>query len=76
MMIPTAGTKVIEKNGFHKRIPVRSYVVVMTERKGSHVRAIRLDKQVNMAEAKQTAEADNPQWKFKAIFPLTDRDFE
>ena len=76
VLTPTAGTKVIEKNGFHKRIPARSYVVVMTERNGSHVRAIRLDEQVSMAEAKQTAEADNPQWKFKAIFPLTDRDFE
>ena len=76
MMTPTAGTKVIVKNGFHKRIPARSYVVVMTETGGSQVKAIRLDKQVSMAEAKQTAEADNPQWKFKAIFPLTDRDFE
>ena len=76
MIIPTAGTKIVEKNGFHKRIPARSYAVIMTEIGGSQVKAIRLDKQVSMAEAKQTAEADNPQWRLKAIFPLTDRDFE
>lgn len=76
MMTPTAGTKVIEKDGFHRRIPARSYVVVMTEVGGSQVKAIRLDEQISMAEAKQTAVADNPRWKFKAVFPLTDRDFE
>jgi hypothetical protein len=76
MIIPTAGTKVIEKNGFHKRIPARSYAVIMTETGGSQVKAIRLDKQVSMAEAVQTAIADNPHWKYKAVFPLTDGDFE
>lgn len=76
MITPTAGTKVIEKDGFHRRIPTRSYVVVLTEVGGSGVKAIRLDKQSGMAEAKKTAITDNPKWKFKGMFPLTDRDFE
>ena len=75
-MIPTAGTTVDEKDGFHKRIPVRSYVVVLCEIGGSRVKAVRLDKQKSMEEARQTAVADNPQWRWKGTFPLMDRDFQ
>lgn len=76
MMTPTAGTVVEEKNGFHKRITVRSYVVVLTEVNGSRVKAVRLDKQTGIDAAKKTAESDSPGWRFKGLFPLTDRDFE
>ena len=75
-MIPTAGVKTIVKNGFHKKIPVRSYVIVLTEIGGSGVKAIRLDKQSTWQEAHRTALADNPGWKWKGFFPLTDRDFD
>lgn len=75
-MMPTAGTTVIEKDGFHKRIPVRSFVVVLTEIGGSRVKAVRLDQQKSMDEARQTAVTDNPGWRWKGTFPLTDRDFK
>lgn len=76
MLTPTAGTKVIVKDGFHRRIPTRSYAVILTEVNGSQVKCIRLDGQISMGEAKQTAIMDNPGWRFKGIMPLTDRDFE
>ena len=73
---PTAGTKTVEKNGFHKRIPVRSYVIVLCEVGGSRVKAVRLDNQASWDEARKTAVTDNKGWKFKGLYPLTDRDFE
>lgn len=75
-MIPTSGTRVVEKDGFHRRVATRSYCVVLTEIGGNDVRSVRLDNQLNWAEAKATAEADNPGWRFKGSLPLTDRDFE
>ena len=76
MTVPTAGTIVKEEAGRKRRIVVRSYVVVLTEVGGSAVKAIRLDKQSSMDEARKTALADYPGWRWKGIFPLTDRDFE
>ena len=76
MTTPTAGTIVKEESGRKRRIVVRSYVVVMCEVGGSAVKAIRLDKQSSMDEARKIALADYPGWKWKGIFPLTDRDFE
>ena len=76
MTVPTAGTIVKEEAGRKRRIVVRSYVVVLCEVGGSGVKAVRLDKQVNMEEAKKTALADNDGWRFKGCFALTDRDFE
>ena len=73
---PTAGTVTVEKNGFHKRIPVRSYAVLLTEVGGSRVKAIRLDAQSSWDEARKTATQDYPGWRFKGIMPLTDRDFQ
>ena len=69
-------TKVIEKNGFHRRIRTWSFVIVMTEIGGSNVKAVRLDDQVSMDEARKTAETDNPGWRFKGLFTLSERDFE
>lgn len=69
-------SKVIEKDGFHRRVRTWSYVVVLTEIGGSRVKAIRLDEQTSMDEARRTALADNSGWKWKGAFPLTDRDFE
>ncbi len=69
-------SKVIEKDGFHRRVRTWSYVVVLTEIGGSRVKAIRLDKQMSMDEARRTALADNPGWRWKGLFTLSDRDFE
>lgn len=69
-------SKVIEKDGFHRRVRTWSYVVVLTEIGGSRVKAIRLDEQTSMAEAQKTALADNPGWRWKGLFTLSDRDFE
>lgn len=73
---PTVSVKTVEKDGFHKKIPVKSYVIVLTEIGGSKVKAVRLDEQVSIGQAKKTAVVDNPGWRFKGLFPLTDRDFE
>ena len=73
---PTVSTKTIERQGFHKRIPVRSYVIVLCEVGGSRVKAVRLDEQMSWDQARQTAVTDNPGWRFKGIMPLTDRDFQ
>ena len=73
---PTVRLKMVERDGFHKKIPVRSYVIVLTEIGGSRVKALRLDEQMNIDQAKRTAVADNPGWRWKGAFPLTDRDFE
>lgn len=64
------------KNGFHRKIRTWSFVVVLTEIGGSNVKAVRLDDQISMDEARKTAETDNPGWRFKGIFTLSDRDFE
>ena len=69
-------SKVIEKDGFHRRVRTWSYAVVLTEIGGSRVKVIRLDEQTSMAEARKTALADNPGWKWKGLFTLSDRDFE
>jgi len=69
-------SKVIEKDGFHRRVRTWSYVIVLTEIGGSRVKAVRLDEQTSMAEARKTALADNPGWKWKGLFTLSDRDFE
>lgn len=76
MTVPTAGTVIKEESGRKRRIVVRSYVVVLTEVGGSGVKAVRLDRQASMDDARRTALQDNPQWRWKGIFPLTDRDFE
>lgn len=76
VITPTAGTVIKEEAGRKRRIVVRSYVVVLCEVGGSGVKAVRLDKQSTMQEAKQTALADNPGWRFKGLFALTDKDFE
>ena len=73
---PTVSVKTVEKDGFHKKIPVKSYVIVLTEIGGSKVKAVRLDEQVSIGQAKKTAVVDNPGWRFKGLFPLMDRDFE
>lgn len=75
-MIPTTGSKVIEKDGFHRRVATRSYYIALTEVGGNDVRSVRLDNQTSWAEAVKTALADNPGWRFKGFFALTDRDFE
>ena len=66
----------VEKNGFHRKVRTWSYVIVLTEIGGSTVKAVRLDDQVSMDEARKTAVADNPNWRFKGLFPLSERDFE
>lgn len=76
MTKPTCGTKVIDRQGYHKRITVRSYLVALTETGGSKVKAVRLDGQISWAQARDTAVADNPGWRFKGVFPLMDRDFQ
>lgn len=76
MITPTAGTMIKEESGRKRRIVVRSYVVVLTEIGGSGVKAVRLDRQASMDDARRTALQDNPQWRWKGTFPLTDRDFE
>ena len=76
MITPTVGTMIKEEAGRKRRIVVRSYVVVLTEVGGSGVKAVRLDRQASMDDARRTALTDNPGWRWKGIFPLTDRDFE
>ena len=73
---PTARVKMIEKDGFHKRIPVRSYAILMCEAGGNRVKAIRLDNQASVTEAIKTALKDNPGWLLKSAEMLMDRDFE
>lgn len=77
MVEGTVTSKVVtDKNGFHRRVRTWSYAVVLTEIGGSKVKAIRLDEQTSMAEARKTALADNPGWRWKGLFTLSDRDFE
>jgi hypothetical protein len=76
VITPTAGTVIKEEAGRKRRVAVYSFVVVLTEIGGSGVKAIRLDKQSTWQEAQRTALTDNPGWRWKGIFPLTDRDFE
>lgn len=64
------------KNGFHRKVRVFSFAVVMCEVGGTAVKAIRLDNQLSMDQARKTAETDNPGWQFKGLFTLSDKDFE
>lgn len=75
-MIPTAGTILTEEGGRKRRVAVRSYGIVLTEIGGSRVKVVRLDKQASREVAVKTALTDNSGWRFKAVFPLMDRDFE
>lgn len=72
---PTTGIRVIEKDGFHKKVPVRSYAVLLCEAGGSRIKAIRLDNQISGGEAIKTALEDNPGWLLKSAEMLMDRDF-
>lgn len=77
MVESTVTSKVVtDKNGFHRRVRTWSYVIVLTEIGGSRVKAVRLDEQTSMDEARRTALADNPGWRWKGLFTLGDRDFE
>ena len=67
--------KWIDMNGFHRKVRTWSFVVVMCEKGGTDVKAIRLDNQTSMDEARMTAEQDNPGWRFKGIFTISERDF-
>lgn len=69
-------TKWISTGDFHRKVRTWSYVVVLTEIGGSNVKAVRLDDQTSMDEARKTAVSDNPGWRFKGIFTLSERDFE
>lgn len=69
-------SKWIDVNGFHRKVRTWSFVVVMCEVDGTAVKAIRLDNQTSIDEARKTAEQDNPNWRFKGIFTLSARDFE
>ena len=64
------------KAGFHRKIRTWSFVIVLTEIGGSNVKAIRLDDQLSMDTARKTAVQDNPGWRFKGMFALSERDFE
>ena len=64
------------KAGFHRKIRTWSFVIVLTEIGGSNVKAIRLDDQLSMDTARKTAVQDNPGWRFKGMFTLSERDFE
>ena len=75
-LIPTAGIRAVEKNGFHRKIPVRSFFVGMTEIGGSEVKAVRIDSVTSWEQARVVAEAENPGWRFKGSWPLMDRDFK
>ena len=66
----------VEKNGFHKKTCTWSYVVILTQKGGSDVKAVVLHGQTSMGQAKRTALEDNTGYRFKAIVPLTERDFE
>lgn len=66
----------INNNGFHRKVRTWSFAVVLCEIDGSKVKAVRLDNQLSMDAARKTAEADNPGWRFKGIFTLSDKDFE
>lgn len=64
------------KAGFHRKVRTWSYVVILTEKGGNDVKHVTLHDQTGMDEARRTALEDNPGYRFKAIVPLTERDFE
>lgn len=66
----------IEKDGFHRKVRTWSYVVILTQKGGSDVKAVVLHNQTSMGQAKQTALADNEGYRFKGLFTLSERDFE
>ena len=68
--------KWIDTGIIHRKVRTWSFAVVLCEIDGSKVKAVRLDNQLSMDAARKTAEADNPGWRFKGIFTLSDKDFE
>jgi len=77
MTKPTTGHRTITlQNGCHKKIPLYSFGVVLTEIGGSEVRIVRVDEQPKNTTAVKKALEDNPGWRFKAVVQLTDRDFD
>ena len=63
------------KSGFHRKVRTWSYVVVLTEKGGDDVKHVVLHDQVSIDEARMAAELMVPGYRFKGLFPLTDRDF-
>ena len=62
--------------GLHRKVRTWSYVVILTEKGGDEVKAVTLHDQTSMDEARRTALEDNPDFRFKGILTLTERDFD
>ena len=70
------GAKWIDTRGFHRKVRIWSYIVILTEKGGSDVKHVVLHNQTSMDEARRTALEDNPTYRFKGLMALTERDFE
>lgn len=62
--------------GFHRKVRIWSYIVILTEKGGSDVKHVVLHNQTGTDEAVRTALEDNPGYRFKGLMALTERDFE
>lgn len=77
MKKPTTGSKTITlPNGFHRKIQLFSFGILLTEIGGCQVKAVRVDNQPSRVAAMKIALENNPGWRFKALADLTDRDFD
>lgn len=68
--------KWIDTGIIHRKVRTWSYVVILTERGGDEVKAVVLHDQTSMDEARRTALEDNPDFRFKGILTLSERDFD
>ena len=68
--------KYIDTGIIHRKVRTWSYVVILTERGGDEVKVVVLHDQTSMDEARRTALEDNPDFRFKGILTLSERDFD
>lgn len=53
-----------------------SYVVVLCERKGGDVKAVRYDGYTSKTDLYKVVDADHPGWKIKGVWRLYEEDFD
>lgn len=67
----------VKANGcFGRKMECYSYAVLLCQKDGPEVKAVRMDYYRNGFDARKAAASENPGWNIKAIHKLYDDDFK
>ena len=71
----TQFVKETQPNGRLRTVKLSSYAVLLMEKDGHQVQAVRLDYIANKEEAHKKAAKAYPDWRIKGVWRLYDEDF-